>query len=441
MVARMRFWKRELPDESIAAIVRKAIGHQHEDRRDKVWEVTAPLRKVHRKQRVAAQGLAMLLRGGAFDAERGLELAREIFDSRGDEAWAAAAIGDATEHLHDVRYLNGAPPDDPLFESVARRLEAMAGEREGEELTGALEGLTTAARVMGRRCDDVAESAHRRLIELDPGRWELHYNVGLFFKTRGRFAEGVEANQRAVELGGGDSDGVMWNLGICATGAGDAGLALETWKSLGQKIEMGRYDLPEGGYHPVKVRLAEFPMASRGGGEPDRPGHEETVFVERLSPCHGVVRSAPFEEMGVGYGDVVLFDGAAITFHDHDGERVPVFPQLITLSREGYQAYPFAGSQGRDDEIVELSAALTGDAVVYVHAEEFRDLQSVVTGVVCAPPDLPAAELRAELDRALDAAPDVELFAPQLSRAAGDAARADDEQRRLTALAGEPTSG
>lgn len=456
----MAFWKRALPDETIAELVRKAVSHQHVDALDKAWDEVAPLRRVHRRQRVAAQALAMLLRGGAFAPERGLELARELLASRGDEVWALASIADASEALCDVRYLNAAPPADPIFESVARRLEAMIDDLEGDELINALEGLTTVARMLGRGWDEVCERTHLRLVELAPDGWQNHYNLGLFYKTRGRFAEGQAANQRAVDLGGGDNEGVRWNLGICATGAGDAETALATWKSLGQTIEMGRFGLPEGGYNPVKVRLAEFPLASRGADDPEEPGREETVWIERLSPCHGVIRCALFQDIGVDYGDVVLFDGAAITFHSYGDERVPVFPQLVTLSRQGYQLYELAGTQQREDQIGELSEALPGDAVVYVHTEQFHnmcaacwddpeldhadhgsEIHNVVTGKVCAPPDLAAGDLLARLDEAVQAAPEVKLFVPNLSLAAGDELRAARERRRVQMLATEDGSG
>lgn len=98
--------------------------------------------------------------------------------------------------------------------------------------------------------------------------------------------------------------------------------------------------MPEGGYHDVKVRLAQRPLAERNSSsEPDDPGLEETVWVERLSPCHGIVRSGLYEDLGVDYGDVVLFDGAPITHHEYEGERVAVFPHLVTLKRPGYRPF------------------------------------------------------------------------------------------------------
>jgi hypothetical protein len=163
-----------------------------------------------------------------------------------------------------------------------------------------------------------------RLLELEPDKSHRHYNYGLFLKTRGRFREGMLANQRAVTLSTEPSEAYEWNLGICATGAKDGAVALEVWKRMEQKIEMGRFGLPEGRYPQCKVRLAERPLAERTA-ERDDPGLEETIWIERLSPCHGVIRSVLYQDLGIDYGDVVLIDGAPITHHKHtlDTHRIP----------------------------------------------------------------------------------------------------------------------
>ena len=95
------------------------------------------------------------------------------------------------------------------------------------------------------------------------GTWERHYDLGLFYKARGRFEDGLRANQRAWELGGSEEESVRWNLGICATGAHDGVTALRVWTALGQHVEMGAFGLPEGTYPVAKVRLAERPLAER----------------------------------------------------------------------------------------------------------------------------------------------------------------------------------
>ncbi|HMR79484.1 MAG TPA: hypothetical protein PKD61_30465 [Polyangiaceae bacterium] len=197
---------------------------------------------------------------------------------------------------------------------------------------------------------------------------------------------------------------------------------------MGNKIEMGRFGLPDGSYDQVKVRLAERPLAERDPeSEPDDPGLEETVWVERLSPCHGIVRSALYQELGVDFGDVVLFDGAPITHHEYGEQSVAVFPHLATLVRPGYCIWRFGGTQGQPEQIGDLSRHLPDDAVLYVHTEQFQVLcrscweagrvnsdrhqeveHRVVTGKLCAPPGVNAAALREHLDKLVADAGDIQ---------------------------------
>ncbi len=60
------------------------------------------------------------------------------------------------------------------------------------------------------------------------------------------------------------------------------------------KSAMGRFDLPDGGYPQCKVRLAERPLAERNAADDD-PGLEETIWIQRLSPCHGIIRSVLYQ--------------------------------------------------------------------------------------------------------------------------------------------------
>jgi len=292
-------------------------------------------------------------------------------------------------------------------------------------------------------------------VELCPERWQSHYDVGLFYKTRGRFAAGQAANQAAFDLGGGENDGVLWNLGICATGAGDGGTALRIWKGMGQQAELGLLGLPEGGYGSVKVRLAQRPLAERDPSrEPDDPGAEETVWIERLSPCHGIIRSALFgDEIGVEYGDVVLIDGAPITHHTYGFDRIPVFPHLSTLARRQYRVFTFVATQRMEGQVADLSASLPEDSVLYVHseqvvvqcqqcwetpgvdhAEHVPMEQQVVKGKLCAPPSVEPAVLLGQLDHAVGGEEGVQLLVPELCNSAGFVERAQAEQQSMRTL-------
>ena len=217
---------------------------------------------------------------------------------------------------------------------------------------------------------------------------------------------------------------------------------------MGNKLEMGRFGLPDGGYPECKVRLAERPLAERGKDNDD-PGLEETIWIERLSPCHGVIRSVLYQDLGVNFGDVVLIDGAPITYQTYGEREVPVFPQLATLRRINYQFYEFTGTQDAPGSIEDASEELAMDAVIYSHTENvqivcsscWRDEnmdhehdrveKNIVTGKIAAPPEMTPKQLLAELDRALAKKPACRVYSPELCTAAGEEDRALVEARRF----------
>src|SRR5262249_47599945 len=182
----------------------------------------------------------------------------------------------------------------------------------------------------------------------------------------------------------------------------------------------------------------------------DDPGIEETIWIERLSPCHGIIRSVLYQDLGIDYGDVILFDGAPITYHTYGEEKVPVFPHLATLARRDYNVFDFAGTQAEAGQISDSSADLERDAIVYSHSENFVRLcatcwrnpdvnhqhdsvadKHVVTGRIAAPRELDVRELLQQLDRALARREPCRIYAPDLCEAAGLGERASFERRRF----------
>jgi hypothetical protein len=445
----------ELSQGEIDRIAAEAAALADAGDREAAWTVAAPLREHLQRQTYAAISLLHLANRRTFAAQHSLDAVRAVSEAHASDDEMLGVIGSALEAAHDVSFLNGPPPSDPLFAATAERLsERLDVLRGSENETLLASGLATVGRLLGPRWDAQVERAARRLVELRPRRWQDQYDLGLFFKVRGRFAEGVEANERAAALGGGDADSVCWNLGICATGAGQGETALRVWKRLGNRIELGRFALPEGSYDSVKVRLAEHPIAVRGASVDD-PGMEETIWIERLSPCHGIVRSALYQDLGVDFGDVVLFDGAPITHHTYGETRVPVFPHLVTLRRSGYRILPFVGTQREAGAIESLSEKLPEDAVLYSHTEKFvvmcahcwtsektdhRDHRAVehhvIRGMLCAPPTVSPAALGRALDDAVASAPNVRAYVPALWELVGDHARAMVEARRMAMIEG-----
>jgi tetratricopeptide (TPR) repeat protein len=444
-----------LSSEEIEALVRDVIAEAQAGRKQAAWHKLQPLRKAQPRQPEAAMALLGVVYERCLQREVAIEVLTEVAQSHDQDFQMLSALGRCLEAASDIDDLNAPPPGDPVFYTIVEKLDELAEAYEGRpQQEPILEGLATATRMLARQRDAIAESSYRRLIEIDPKNGAYHYNLGLFYKTRGKFAQGVTSNQIASSLAGEPVESYEWNLGICATGAGNAAVALDVWKRMGQVIEMGRFGLPEGRYPQCKVKLAERPLAERTS-ELDDPGAEETIWIERLSPCHGVIRSVPYQSLGIGYGDVILIDGAPITHHTYGELQVPVFPHLATLLRRNYQVFDFAGTQDTARQLADISADLDEDAVVYSHSESFRMLcancwrdpdvdhdqhegvkKHVVTGRIAAPPGIAPARLMDLIDRAIARRERCQLYAPDLCAAAGLTARERIDRRRFALLTG-----
>jgi hypothetical protein len=442
-----------LASDEIEALERDVMAESQAGRKQAPWHRVRPLRNAQLRQPEAAMALLRIVHQQALPREAAIDVLSEVAQSHDQDFRILSALGQCLEGVRDIDDLNAPPPGHSVFHKVVEKLDVFATAYEGlPEQEPMLRGLATSARMLARQQDAIAEDSHRKLTEIDPRNGAYQYNLGLFYKTRGRFAEGVTSNQIAASLAEGVVDSYEWNLGICATGAKNAATALDVWKRMGQKIELGRFGLPEGRYSPCKVKLAERPLAERTA-DLDDPGAEETVWIERLSPCHGIIRSVLYGNLGVDYGDVILMDGAPITHHTYGEERVPVFPHLATLLRRYYQVFDFAGTQDTARQLADLSEELDGDAVIYPHSENLKVLcancwrdpdidhhdherveKHVVTGRIAAPPDITPTRLLDLIDKGIEKRGGCQLYAPDLCAATGLVARERIDRRRFTLL-------
>jgi tetratricopeptide (TPR) repeat protein len=442
-----------LSPREIESLEREAIEAGRAGRRVAAWRKLQPLRKAQHRQLDVANSLLRIIHQACLPMEGAVDVLSEVAQSHCDDVNILAPLGECLEAVRDIDDLNAPPPASAVFYTVVERLAALVKDHEGlpgEEAI--LRGLATSARMLARQRDDIAESSYRRLIELDPRNSAHHYNLGLFFKTHGRFEEGMNSNQTAANLADKEIDSYEWNLGICATGAGSGAVALDVWKRMGQKIEIGRFGLPEGSYPQCKVRLAQRPLAERTA-ETDDPGLQETIWIERLSPCHGIIRSVLYRDLGVDYGDIVLIDGAPITHHTYGDSKVPVFPQLATLIRQNYQFFDFAGTQHEPRQLADATSELDEDTIVYPHSENLQFLcascwrhpgvdhehrehieKHVVVGRIAAPAHLDPVQLLDQIDRAMAKRSGCQLYAPDLCVAAGSPNRALVDKRRFDLL-------
>ena len=434
----------------------RAVDKVRDDGPEAVLEVLAKTISKLPDSAEAAGALCWVLKDRTLPPQETARIFQQVLDAHSGDTRVILSLGDAIEAARDIDDLNAPPPAEPLFAGLLKRLEELQLRAETpSQQRDFAESLATTARMMGRQKGAIAERAYARVVQLDPDSSDAHYNQGLFFKTRGRFAEGVAANQHAIALAEHPSEGAKWNLGICATGAGQSEVALEVWKGLGNKLEIGRFGLPDGGYPACKVRLAERPLAERDATSDD-PGQEETIWIQRLSPCHGIVRSVLYADLGVDFGDVVLFDGAPITYHRYGDKQIAVFPHLATLRHSGYNFYDFSATQPEHDAVASLSDRLSHDSAIYSHTESMVSLcatcwrdetvqherheqeqHNVVHGRIAAPPEIGAADLLAQIDAAIAEVDGASLFSPELCLAAGQEARARLEQRRFDTLRGD----
>ena len=424
------------------------------DRQEQGWKIAQTLLQVQAHQPEVAHALLDVIEEGAFSIAQTIEIFKAIFAAHAEEFLLLARIGYATEYARDIDFLNRARPEEPLFDAVLAALQDALEKTHDVDMQHRLwSGLFTCARVMARQHDDVAERAGQKLVAMQPESASSHYQYGLFLKTRGRFAEGMAENQLAEKLSESPTQAMHWNAGICATGAGAAEVALDIWKRLENHIEMGRFGLPDGDYPECKVRLAQLPLAERSKDNDD-PGLEETIWIERLSPCHGIIRSVLYQDLGVDYGDVVLIDGAPITYHTYGDRQVPVFPHLTTLLRRNYRLYDFAGTQDEEEKLASATDDLGFDAIVYAHSEKYevlcaacwrderldhshggeQETHYVVRGRIAAPPELSPTDLLRQLDAAMSKREPCRIYIPDLCEAAGLADRAIIEKRRYNIL-------
>ena len=442
-----------LSEDHIADISARATEAAERDEKDTAWQIVQPLMHAMPEQPAAAIRLLKLVEAAVVDADRALTALEAVEAAYPDHDEILGRIGEASEGAADVDELNRAPPTHPFFTRLVEKLAARAASAKGQAAEERLwSGLATAARMCARQHDDLVARSYQRLVELDPTYSPYHYNYGLFLKTRGRFKEGIEANRDAIRLSETTQASYEWNLGICATGAGESRVALDIWKGMDQRIELGRFDLPEGPYPDCKVKVAERPLAERTAATDD-PGLEETIWIERLSPCHGIVRSVLYGSVGVDYGDVILHDGAPITYHTYGDKQVPVFPHLATLRRQAYRLFDFGGTQDAGGQIESINPDLPEESIVYAHTERYQvlcdacwrapDVQHerheesqhyVVTGRIAVAPDIDLGAFVEQLDRALAERPPCRIYAPQLCRAAGLEQRAEVEARRFALL-------
>jgi tetratricopeptide (TPR) repeat protein len=440
---------------TIERAVEAARAAMLEDDFDAAWTLLRP----HRGSLRHSAPLALRWAALAESTDRGAAMREDLEEILA--AWPEdPAIVDAAANALlgpvDGRPADDAIPDDDPTHRVIPALRRCLGSLDDRhaadpEVAGYLfNTLGNAYRLGGVRYDAAAEAAYESALATDPSRSWWRFNLGLLYKNRARFREGLEVYRR-VHAEVGDEQAVLWNLAICATCEGEGEAARSAWARLGLQTELGDDGLPRMAAGPAKVRLSTAKIGSTHPSD-DLPIYEH-VWVSRRSPCHGVVGNPTLHDVGGDIGDVVVWDGQPIGYFQDGDERRPRFAALAWRGSTGTRTFRFAASFP-DRAALESVRATIGDRFrLYVFQDEIEYLcaecirtggphdathaarptlpldSGVAHGKIVVEPGCELTEAWHVLDAATHAA-SVRLATPQLLAAVGD----DVGRRRHEAL-------
>jgi tetratricopeptide (TPR) repeat protein len=298
----------------------------------------------------------------------------------------AALLARAARRAPDEPTLREDGPAHRAAAAARRCIESLTdAQRRDPEIGGFLfANLGNALRLAGPKHDKESHDAFYRALEIAPDRGDFWHDLGLLHKWRGRWDNAYAAFLKArARLG--ETKPVLFNLAISATGLGEGDVAAGALKQLGMPVELH----PESkmpfvpGLPPAQVRVL-----SRGSGYatasafPDEAAAFEVLWVQPLSPCHGVVASPSFRDAPIDYGDLVLFDPAPVAQgRDADGNVVPCFPLLEILRRGDEHRLRFIAYVERAGAFDELVRGLPEGFTLFRQSERIESARpSLLTG-------------------------------------------------------------
>jgi ribosomal protein S27AE len=161
-----------------------------------------------------------------------------------------------------------------------------------------------------------AERLYREALAMDPDLKEAWFDLGLICKWERRWEEAFDTNLRAAELEGERAEEpAWWNLGIAAT-------ALRRWDAARRAWAVYGVDLVAGS-GPIEADLGVGPVRLN----PDDDA--EVVWGHRIDPARMRIMSIPYPKSGHRWSDVVLHDGSPNGYREVEGQRWPVFDELM----------------------------------------------------------------------------------------------------------------
>ncbi len=411
---------------------------------DAAWAELEPLRARITEDRELAAVWVTLLQASPR-RPFALDDARAVLSRFGDAPELVATALTALVRIADlVPFDEPRPAGDPA-EIAARAAQRALEAHASVPARGALlVALGNALSRLGPSRGAEAAAALEEAVLLE-ARADWLSDLGVCHKRARRFRAALIAFRKAREKGK-RSRGLSLHVALCAIATGEHAVAREALEELGLRV------VGEGDARPFVEGLApiEVRMPTLGTGHligtvvPDEAASFERVWMQPLSPVHGVLRTPTHREAIADYGDVVLVDPAPVATVASGEGRAPVIGVLDVLAKGDEHRFRFLALEQSEGHAAALGAALPEGVVFYVHgarvervcprcaagetlvahehlpAEEHR----AVFGKLLAPRTVALRSVARALEEARAARPGVLLAIPSLFEALGDTASA-----------------
>jgi tetratricopeptide (TPR) repeat protein len=162
-----------------------------------------------------------------------------------------------------------------------------------------------------------AELCYRQALDLDEDIPVAWFDLGRICLRSQRWEQAYDCFKRTIDLLGERSEeAAWWNLGVTATALRRWDVARRAWRSCGIELPADAGPI-EADFGLAPVRL-----------NPDQSG-EIIVWGHRIDPARIRLVSVPFPVSGHRWADVILHDGVASGYEEHNGRRRPVVDEVM----------------------------------------------------------------------------------------------------------------
>jgi tetratricopeptide (TPR) repeat protein len=197
-----------------------------------------------------------------------------------------------------------------------------------------------------QRAGELLEAAARQ----DPdaaGSATLWYDAALAYKFARDWQKAYElGREAAARAPRGEQDPAFWNLGIAATVLRDWSTARDCWSGYGISLPPGDGEIL-GDLGITCVRITT-------------PTGQEVVWGRRLCPTRARVITVPFDPAR-RFGEVVLHDGAPNGERIVQGQRYPVFDEIMLFTPSELATLSVTITASTSDDVEALLDAFGAD--------------------------------------------------------------------------------